>query len=63
MELIQKTASIELTEKEALFVEQLAQGAWKTGGVRDPEDGRVLESLREKVKIAFAVPLPVEQKK
>lgn len=54
MELMPKTVSIEITATEASIIEQLADGAWKTGGVRSPADAIALEGLREKVRKASA---------
>jgi hypothetical protein len=46
--------TVEITERQALFIEQLCDGAWKTGGVRSPKDAETLEALRAELRKAFA---------
>jgi len=64
MELIKETRPVALSKVEATVIEQLCDGAWKTGGIRTPQDGQILESLRAKVAAAFSkVPEAKEVKK
>ena len=55
MELIQSKVSVELTKEQCIIIEQLCDGAWKTGGVRSPKDGAILENLRAVIQSAFSM--------
>jgi hypothetical protein len=55
MELIRKVRTVELTEQQAVIIDQLCEGAWKTGGVRSPADGKLLEDLRAMIRETFMV--------
>lgn len=61
MELIPRKATIEITNDQAVLIEQMCGNAWKAGWVKDPVDGASLESLRAEVRKAFAVPLEVKK--
>ncbi len=54
---------VEITAVEASVIEQLADGAWKTGGVRSPADAAVLDGLRSKVHAAVSAPVEVKEVK
>lgn len=51
--MIEEKKNVPMTREQAKFVEQLADGAWKTGGVRDPRDAKTLEDLRAAIREAF----------